>query len=147
MADTTYTFKNTCKENEAVNLNDKSLKVIYNSSAYEQESDEKIRAFLHFIRTNEPGEDDFSNRISRLVELTKDNEQFRSDYAAMNLHDRDIMRAAKKEGREEGAQQKAIEAALVLIQKYHATPEEAAEQMGAPLDKLLAALNATSAVI
>ena len=137
-----YTFQNTCKESSEVNLNDKSLKVIYNASAYMQEKDERLRAFLHFISTNEPGGDDFSNRLSKLVELTKDNEKFRSDYAAMNLHDRDIMRAAKKEGREEGAQQKAIENALVLIQKYHATPKEAAEQMGAPLDKLLAVLNA-----
>jgi hypothetical protein len=121
-----------------VNLNDKSLKVIYNANAYKQEKDKKIRDFLHFISTNEPGEDDFSNRLSELVETIKDNEIFRSDYAAMNLHDRDIMRAAKKEG----ALQKAIEDALILIRNYNVTPEQAAKEMNAPLDKLLEALNA-----
>lgn len=110
-----YTFQNICKENAIVNLNDKSLKVIYNASAYSQEKDEKIKAFLHYISTNEPGEDDFSNRLSDLVEIIKDNEIFRSDYAAMNLHDRDIMRLAKKEGREEGALQKAIETAANML--------------------------------
>ena len=30
-----YTFQNFCKENAEVNLNDKSLTVIYNASAYE----------------------------------------------------------------------------------------------------------------
>ncbi len=103
-----YTFQNICKENAEVNLNDKSLTVIYNASAYEAEKDEKIKAFLHFISTNEPGKDDFTKRLSKLVEKIKDNENFRSDYAAMNLHDRDIRRAAIKEG----AQQKTIEAAI-----------------------------------
>ena len=110
-----YTFQNICKENNGVKLNDKSLKVIYNASAYEQEKDEKIKAFLHYISTNEPGEDDFSNRLSDLVEIIKDNEIFRSDYAAMNLHDWDIMRMAKREGIAEGAQQKAIETATNML--------------------------------
>ncbi len=135
-----YTFQNVCKENAEVNLNDKSLSVIYNANAYEAEKDEKIKAFLHFISTNEPGKDDFTNRLSKLVEKIKDNEKFRSDYAAMNLHDRDIQRAARKEGMEEGKQEKAIENAVKAVKKYHVTPEEAAEDMGASLDKVLDAL-------
>ena len=62
-------------------------------------------------KTKVIGKDDFTNRLSEIVEKIKENEKFRSDYAAMNLHDRDIMRMAKKEGREEGAQEKAIDAA------------------------------------
>ena len=55
----------------------------------------------------------------------------------MNLHDRDIKKAAKEEGRNE----KAVEAALMLIKEYHETPEVAAKKMNAPLDKVLEALN------
>ena len=62
------------------------LKVIYNSKDYEKEEDKKLRDFLHYVCTNEPGEDEFSKRISTLVEQIKQNEKFRSDYAAMNLH-------------------------------------------------------------
>ncbi|EID84701.1 hypothetical protein (putative transposase or invertase) [Treponema sp. JC4] len=131
-----YTFQNTCKESNEVNLNDKSLKVIYNASAYKQEKDEKLRAFLHFISTNEPGEDDFSKRLSKIVEQTKDNEKFRSDYAAMNLHDRDIMRAAKKEGREEGAQQKAEEAAINLLKMKILSDEQIAQAQGLTVEKV-----------
>lgn len=118
-----YTFKNICEEDANVNLNDKSMKVIYNASAYKHEKDEKIRNFLHFISTNEPGEDDFSNRLSDLVEIIKDNEIFRSDYASMNLHDRDIMRMARKEG----AQQKAVETAAKLLQKDKMSETETKE--------------------
>lgn len=63
----------------------------------------------------------------------------------MNLHDRDIMKRAKQEGLEEGielgisqgASQKAVEAAVTLIQKYNANPEDAARDMGAPLEAVL----------
>ena len=75
-----------------------SVKVIYNATAYKDEKDERIRKLLKFICTNEPGDDDFSIRLSAVVEKIKENEKFRSEYAAMNLHDWDITRAAKKEG-------------------------------------------------
>lgn len=55
-----------------------------------------------------------------------------------------IREDALEEGREQGAQQKALEAALTLIRDYNATPEEAAEKMGAPLELVLDALKATS---
>ena len=109
-----YTFQNICKENPSVNLNDKSVKVIYNSSAYEHEKDERIKMFLQYVCTNEPGKDDFNRRLSATVKKIKENEKFRSDYAAMNLHDRDITRMAKREGIEEGARNKAIETARNL---------------------------------
>ena len=117
-----YTFKNICEENASVKLNDKSVKVIYNSSAYEKETDERIRNLLKFISTNEPGKDDFSNRLSSLVEKIKENEKFRSDYAAMNLHDRDIQRAAKREGIAQGARETAIKNARNLLKEK--IPEE-----------------------
>ena len=80
-----------------------------------QVEDPKVRALLRFIQTNEPGEDDFSKRLSEFVAKVKENEKFRKEFANMNLHDYDIMTEAKEEGiaegREEGAQQKAVEAA------------------------------------
>ena len=128
-----YTFKNTCLENTEVPLDDKSVKVIYNASAYETVKDDKVREFLHFVSTNDPDEDDFSKKLVDTVERLKEDEIFRRDYAAMNLHDRDIKKAAK----EEGGIEKAVENAIKNIQKYNATPEEAANDMGAPLDKVL----------
>ncbi len=110
-----YTFRNICVEENSVNLDDKCVKVVYNASAYESVEDPKVRALLRFIQTNEPGEDDFSKRLSEFVAKVKENEKFRKEFANMNLHDYDIMTEAKEEGlaegREEGAQQKAVEAA------------------------------------
>ena len=134
-----YTFRNICKENPAVNLNDKSVKFIYNASAYDEEKDEKVRAFLHFIHTNEPGEDDFTNRLSSLVEQIKDNERFRRDYAAMNLHDRDITRAAKREGLLQGLAQGASEAKIEAAKQFWmngVSQKIIAQSLGLPLEKV-----------
>ena len=131
-----YTFRNICEENECVELDDKSLKVIYNSSAYEKESNEKIRDFLKYIYTNEPGEDDFSRRISVMVEKIKDNDKFRRDYAAMNLHDRDIQRAAKREGIAEGTRQKAVETARNLLKMKLLTTTQIAQATSLTLEEI-----------
>ena len=55
----------------------------------------------------------------------------------MNLHDRDITRAAKREGIAEGAEQKAIEAAQNLLKMHLGTPEQIAQAQGLPLEKVL----------
>ena len=129
-----YTFSNVCNENPQVNLNDKSVKVIYNASAYKAEKDERIRNFLHFIHTNEPGKDEFSNRLSALVEKVKDNDRFRSDYTAMNLHDRDITRAAKRDGIAEGRTEKAIEDAKVLLADGKYSPQKISDLLNIPVE-------------
>ncbi len=123
-----YTFQNLCLENSSVQLGDNSIKVIYNSSAYESIGNKEIRGFLHFITTNEPGEDDFSKRLSELVEKLKNNEKFRSDYAGMNLHDRDIIRRVRKE--------KAFEDAENAI-KLGLTDEQITKITGLPLEEVL----------
>ena len=60
-----YTFKNTCRENSEVSLDDKSIKVIYNASAYEAVDDKDVRDFLHFVMTNDPGENDYEKISSK----------------------------------------------------------------------------------
>ncbi len=131
-----YTFKNTCSENDAVDLDDKTIKIIYNASDYEKAEDPLIKDFLHFIYTNEPGEDDLSNRLSKIVEKYKENEKFRSDYLAVNLHDHDI----RYEARQEAFQEKAVEDALMLINVYNEKPAVAAERTNASLELVLEAL-------
>ncbi|MBO4533421.1 MAG: Rpn family recombination-promoting nuclease/putative transposase [Treponema sp.] len=127
-----YTFHNTCEENPLVNLNDKCIKVIYNASAYAEEKDEQVRDFLHYVLTDDAGDDDFTNRLEAIVERLKDDEKFRSDYAAMNLHDWDLTRRAK----EAGAEEKAIEAATNAL-KMNLSPEQISKITGLSVEKIL----------
>ena len=122
--------------------------MIYNASAYSAEKDPHIRVFLHFVCTNEPGKDDFSNRLSAIVEKLKDNDKFKGDYLAMNLHDRDLIRRTRKEAIEEGfsqgisqgisqgATQKAKEATENLLRLNVLSYEQISQAIGLPLDKV-----------
>ena len=55
------------------------------------------------------------------------------------------LRQGMQQGMQQGAQQKAVEAALVAIKDFGASPEAAAEKMGAPLDLVLEALKTAQA--
>ncbi len=110
--------------------------MLYNASAYEQEKDERIRNFLHYVYTNKTGEDDFANHLEETVKKLIENDKFRKDYLAMNLHDRDITRQAKQEGIEQGAQQNAEETAKRMLQG-NISLDETALYTGLPLEKVL----------
>ena len=131
-----YTFKTVCSENAEVDLNDKTIKVVYNASAYEKEKDEWIRSFLNYVYTGKTGEDDFANYLSAMVEKIKQDDEFRSLYLSMNLHDFDIREEAKEEGIQQGAQQKAIETAINMLKKKYPV-NDIAEINGLALDKVL----------
>ena len=62
------------------------------------------------------------------------------------LYDRCRRREGYNEGLEDGAHQKAIEDAVMLVKKYNAKPEDAAKDMGAPLDKVLETLKQKESV-
>ncbi len=128
-----YIFCNACLENKLVKLDDKSVKIIYNASAYESEKNEKIRNILRFIQTNKAGEDDFSRRLRDTVEKIKTNDKFRRDFAAMNLHDKDIRREAK----EEAVAETKRENALNLLKMNVLTPEQIAKGIGLSLQEVL----------
>ena len=115
-----YTFKNICKENTNIELQDKTSKIIFNSTAYENENDVDIKNFLKYIKTQE-ATDDFTIKLNSFVEKAKQNQELRSYYLSMNIHDSDIRRVALAEGKQiglqEGAEQNKIETAKNMIQK------------------------------
>ena len=113
-----YTFQNRCEENSTLLLNDKAIKKIFNATAYKNEKDVEISAFLQYICNQKPV-DDFTEKLSSIVEKIKKHEVNRKEYQSMNLHDRDNFRRGLKEGIEQGisqgSQQKAIETAKNML--------------------------------
>ena len=75
-----------------------------------------------------------------MVEKLKANEKFRSDYLAMNLHDRDIMERAREEGISQGIsqgiRQNAVENAKNLLAMNLGTHEQISQAVGLPLEKV-----------
>lgn len=110
---------------------DKSHKLIYNVSAYENEPDEELKAFLRFISSGKPS-DSFTDRINALILQAKQAEANKTEYMSMNLHDYDMMEIGREEGKEQGK----IEDAKILIEKYNIPPEQACADLGISPDLL-----------
>ena len=140
-----YTFKNICKENTTIELQDKTSKIIFNSTAYENENDVDIKNFLKYIKTQETT-DDFTCKLNSFVEKAKQNQELRSYYLSMNIHDSDIRRVALAEGKQigllEGAEQTKIETAKKMLQEG-LTVEQIARCTDLPLEKVQELANIT----
>ena len=70
----------------------------------------------------------------------EDKETFRQEYSAVNLHDRDLIRMAKRDGIEEGKAQANLEDAVTVVKSFNVSPEVAAEKLNVPLEELQKAL-------
>ena len=127
-----YTFENLCVENPEIKLNDRTYKYFFIARNYDKILDEKQKAFLKLVMSNE-STSDFAEKISKLIEDAKRNTQWRKQFMDLEIE----KKYAFKEGEAKGSEQKAIEDAITLIQKYKATPEQAAKDVGAPLEKVL----------
>lgn len=78
-----YTFENLCIENPEIKLNDRSYKYFYIADNYDKILDEKQKAFLKLVASNDKSEtqtDSFTEKISKLVEEAKLNSQWRKQY-------------------------------------------------------------------
>lgn len=120
-----YSFKSVCQENNTLLLDDKTTRVFYNVTAYNNSEDEQLKAFLHFVCKNE-ADDDFTRTLESRIRTIIDSEKFRTEYLAVNLHDRDLI----KEGREEGAHDKAVETARNMLAIKKLTVSEIAQCTG-----------------
>ena len=96
-----YTFRNVCSEDGDIFLDDKSYKVFYNVRAYGKEQETELRAFLKYL-CERRATSGFTQRIDALVEKAKRNENFRSRYMSLNIHEDDLRMAGEKVGFERG---------------------------------------------
>ena len=89
---------------------------------------------------DEKGTDSFTEKVTKLVEEAKLNTQWRKQFMEWEREMAIKFREGKAEGIAEGELLKAIESAVLIVKKYKASPETAASDVGAPLDKVLEAL-------
>ena len=137
-----YTFENLCLEDNSIKLNDRAYKYFFIAQNYDRILDERQKAFLKLVMLNKAeSSDSFTERISKLVADAKLNVQWRKQFMELERELAYKFHEGKAEGLAEGKAQgkteKAIEDALTIIRKYKATPESAAADVGAPLEKVL----------
>ena len=128
-----YQTKTTFEHHPEKIFDDKTHKVFYNASAYKQESDPELYAFLQYVSTNIP-EDDFTSKIFDRVEANKRNEKFRSEYMRCNIHDFDKLEEGIAIGEARGEERAKLETARNMLKKELLTLEDISECTGLPLE-------------
>ncbi len=128
-----YTFENLCIENKKIKLNDRSYKHFFIAPTCARiMKDEELKNFFEFLVSNRAA-NDFTNDLKDYVIDAKHNMQWRAQYmewARQRVYDFNA-----------GKEAKAIEAAVTIVKKYNIKPEQAAKDIGVPLEKVLVALN------
>ena len=83
---------------------DKTKKIFYNVSRYQDVEDPRIKDFLQYLENKTPTHD-FTRRLDQMVEELKIIEMGFSDYIAARQKEFDWLRQGKEQGFEEGLQQ------------------------------------------
>ena len=131
-----YTFENICVEDGKTKLNDRAYKYFFISKNCDKLLNEDQKAFLRMVTGGKPS-NKFTGHVAGLLDDAKHNTQWRKQFMDWEREKTYIF--------DRGMEQKAVEDALTLVRKYNVSPESAASDMGAPLDKVLEALKAEAA--
>ncbi len=123
-----YTFENTCIEDSNIKLNDRAYKYFFIAKNYDKLLDVEQKAFLRLVISNE-STSLFADKVSKLVDNAKQNTQWRKQFMDFQHY----MSQSFREGKEE----KAVEAAINLLEMNKLSPEEIAQAQGLPLEKVL----------
>ena len=110
---------------------DKTRKIFYNVSRYQDVDEPRIKDFLQYLKNKTPT-NDFTRRLDKMVEDLKTIEVGFTDYIAARQKEFDWLRQGKEQGfeagleqgRERGAYEKALETAKAML------------SLGLPLDQI-----------
>ena len=81
-------------------------------------------------------EDDFTRKLESHILQTIRSETFRREYMEMTLREHDLLYWGKQEGLEEGASQKAVEAAENFLRMNVLSFEQVSQGTGLPLQQV-----------
>ena len=152
-----YFFENICIQDGKTRLDDGAYKVFFNATEYDKIEDKEEKAFFKFLSGNN-ADDEFTRTIAEKVNRAKKSAAFRRQYMTWEQemkHQRwEAFEEGKAEGlsmglerglgigRSEGARQKAIEAAKLLLSDGRYTLEEIVKLLGIPEEELRAEISA-----
>ena len=127
-----YIFENICIDNTEIKLNDRAYKYFFIAKNSDKILNEKQKAFLQLI-INKKGTDSFTKQIEKLAEEAKSNLQWKRQY--MEWERQRVYDFEK--GKEEGAENKAVEASINLLKMNVLTPQQIAQAVSLPVERVL----------
>lgn len=124
-----YTFENICIEDSTVKLNDRAIKVFFNTRACDRISDGNLKAFLKYL-TGARADTDLTRRIEAKVARAKGNQDWRKNFMTWEQSIRyEGVRAGKERARENAGN---------FLKMNVLSPEQIAQGCSLPLEEVLA---------
>ena len=120
-----YTYRNTCKENPNLLLDDGTTKIFLNTKGAIEDVDEEMKEFLAYV---ENSTDDFASQaksplikeIHKKVTEIKHSEELEAEYMTLLQRDRENREIGREEGRAEGLVEGTQRMAILINQLIEA---------------------------
>ena len=129
-----YTFENTCRENNSVKLEDRTLKVFYNCSSWQNVASKEQAELLKFLLTDK-AESDLCQKLKEREKKIKMTARAQKEYMDYCMITQGYFDSGKAEGYKQGEEHAKLEAARNLI-NLGVSLDIIAQAQGLPLEKV-----------
>ena len=138
-----YTFRYRAEEDKDILMNDGTVNIFFNATMYDKMQSENLRSFFRYL-CGKNSDDNFTDRLSALVERVKMNAQWRHRYMTIEQEIKLQVEARTNERLNELAQdianKKTLETAKNLL-KINISPEQIAMATGLSLEQVTSLKN------
>ena len=133
-----YTFRYRAEEDKNILMNDGTVNIFFNATMYDKMQSENLRSFFKYL-CGKNSDDNFTDRLSALVERVKMNAQWRHRYMTIEqeikLQARHLAQDIAKDMAQDIANEKTLETAKNLL-KINISPEQIAMATGLSLEQV-----------
>ena len=141
-----YTFRYRAEEDKNILMNDGTVNIFFNATMYDKMQSENLRSFFRYL-CGKNSDDNFTDRLSALVERVKMNARWRHRYmtieqeiklqveARTNERAKELAKDIAKDMAQDIANKKTLETAKNLL-KINISPEQIAMATGLSLEQV-----------
>ena len=133
-----YTFRYRAEEDKNILMNDGTVNIFFNATMYDKMQSENLRSFFRYL-CGKNSDDNFTDRLSALVERVKMNAQWRHRYMTIEQEIKLQVEARTKERLNETLNEKLDESKLEIAKnllKINISPEQIAMATGLSLEQV-----------
>ena len=133
-----YTFRYRAEEDKNILMNDGTVNIFFNATMYDKMQSENLRSFFRYL-CGKNSDDNFTDRLSALVERVKMNAQWRHRYMTIEQEIKLQVEARTKERLNEKLNEKLDESKLEIAKnllKINISPEQIAMATGLSLEEV-----------
>ena len=133
-----YTFRYRAEEDKNILMNDGTVNIFFNATMYDKMQSENLRSFFKYL-CGKNSDDNFTDRLSALVERVKMNAQWRHRYMTIEQEIKLQVEARTNERLNEKLNEKLDESKLEIannLLKINISPEQIAMATGLSLEQV-----------